>query len=1424
MRKLYLLVLLVFISFTSFSQNELYKEDFELPSEADSIISTGNPGWNINTTLAYEGVQSYHTSIVQMDTSYAKTISFTTTGNSFVILSFAHIAKISFFDAGILEISTDNVNWTKITSTNSTYLGSGNFNTGTGDKFTAVAYSVWDPANDAAVPNNTWWRLETFDISNLAANQPQVWLRFKAYDGNNDGSAGNFGWLIDDILINGFACDPSLTSGTASASNDSICNLTPVTLTLTGSYGDIQWLVSTDGGQTWLPATGPGSNTDEYEVTPLQSSLYAAVTSLGACVSDTSNVVSLVVEQVVAPTTTGASRCGIGNITLSASGNGTLNWYDAQTGGNLLNTGTTFTTFINTTTTFYVESIVGTAPVEDSLQVHPFVGGNGCGGGNMFDVNPLVDLTVDQLDVHLSAAAGTNVLVTLYYKTGTYVGSETNSADWILFDTVSIVSAGPNNPSIMQLSTGLNLTGGQAYAFFVNANVNYTNVPTPANYSNADLTVTTGIGLCSAFGGTNPGRAWNGVIHYTKGGGCPSPRTPVDAIVNPAPAISISASSSSLCEGDSSSLTVTSSNTGYTYTWSPNIGLNDTLGNSVIATPLSPITYYVVGNDGTCGNIDSIFIDVGPAAIAGTAISPADTVCTGNSTTLSLMGSAGNIQWQSSPDGINWQNETGPGSNANQFTITPLVNTYYQAILSSAGCPEDTTNILFVTSLSPTAPTATGATRCGIGPVSLQASGNGTLYWYADSSSSNFLQTGPSYNPTVTTTTTYYVANVVGSAGGASSILITEADLGGTDGLEIMNVTSSPVDVTGWTVAISDSYTDINDVNTTVKTLSGVMNPGDIMHWTDGTINPWGSNMFWNPGAFPTFTGWAIIIDNFGNIVDFVIWEWPDANIQGMNITVAGFPITIGSEWSGNGIGAAGATAGVSLSRIGNSDNNDLADFNIQTTSLGVANPGLNTPFSGGGCSSPRIPVDVIVTPPPAISVSASSTSICLGDTVTLIASSPNSGYVYTWSPPAGLSSTTGDTVYASPTVPTTYVVFADDGTCGNMDSVFINYGVSAAANPLTTGDTICGPGVANLSAQGSGNLYWFDVMAGGIPVGTGGTYSPNLMQTDTFYVQALVGGDYFNIGPVNSGFGNQSSINTANWGMTFDVNTTSTLDRVYIYPWATGSVTINMLDASNNVLQTTTVNVTAFTGKTAVDLGWQLIPGTGYKLALGSGSVALGRNTTNASYPYTVAGGPLSITGYFNPNPGTAPNTYLYFYDWLVSTGCKSNRVPVTGVVLSLPPVPTISQVGNSLVSSSAVNYQWYFQGNPIPGATSQTYTPTQQGQYHVLVGNSTCFQLSNTLFFIPIGINENEYIALSVYPNPGNGVFNIEFASLEGRDADILIYNLIGELIFSEQVEKLSGFYKTSVDLSDYSNGMYVLMIKCNESKYFQKLILSK
>ena len=108
--------------------------------------------------------------------------------------------------------------------------------------------------------------------------------------------------------------------------------------------------------------------------------------------------------------------------------------------------------------------------------------------------------------------------------------------------------------------------------------------------------------------------------------------------------------------------------------------------------------------------------------------------------------------------------------------------------------------------------------------------------------------------------TAQIIATIAGSSGWTtgSPILITECDPGAPDVLEIQNVSAGPVDVTGWRVIISNSYNDINLSNPIEQVLSGTMIAEETKTWSDGatSVNYWGNNMLWNPGAYPTFTTW----------------------------------------------------------------------------------------------------------------------------------------------------------------------------------------------------------------------------------------------------------------------------------------------------------------------------------------------------------------------------------------------------------------------------------------------------------------------------------------------------------------------------------------------------------------------------------------
>ncbi len=478
---------------------------------------------------------------------------------------------------------------------------------------------------------------------------------------------------------------------------------------------------------------------------------------------------------------------------------------------------------------------------------------------------------------------------------------------------------------------------------------------------------------------------------------------------------------------------------------------------------LSLVTFYSSGQ--TCSD-------------AGIAIASADSVCYQDTTTLSLSGYIGAIQWQSSLDNIIWADETGSGSTTDSYDVNPQETNYYRAIVTDTGCLPDTGNVITLTVGTVPVPTANNVTRCGPGIVTLIGSGAGTLKWYNNATGGTPFGTGTGLNNYFPASTTVFLEDYINYGfGDASPLLVTEMILDPTDILELQNVSDQALDVTGWRVAIGNSYTDINLVNPNVQVLSGIIPPGGIITFTDNFSDPnyWGSNILWNPGAFPGFAAWAMILDDQNNLKDFVPLNWPDANIQAMSVVINGATITPSSKWTGPGADQTTATSGSSVQRIGFLDNDIATDHIIAAASAVVTNTNMTLPFQGFGCASPRIPVQVTITPSDAISITPSLPALCQGETSTLTASSNNSNYIYTWTPTTGLNISTGSVVQATPVTTTTYVVVGDDGTCANTDTITLNVGTPSAAGIASTfQDTICAGGESYLNLSGTnGTVQW---------------------------------------------------------------------------------------------------------------------------------------------------------------------------------------------------------------------------------------------------------------------------------------------------------------------------------------------------------------
>ena len=113
---------------------------------------------------------------------------------------------------------------------------------------------------------------------------------------------------------------------------------------------------------SYLWAFGDGTTSTETAPTHTYAENGTYTITLTASNANGSSTATQQIEVEIPEVTsvTNANGCGNATLTLSAQGNGTLHWFDAQTGGTELGTGESYTNAFAETTTVYVESQIGT--------------------------------------------------------------------------------------------------------------------------------------------------------------------------------------------------------------------------------------------------------------------------------------------------------------------------------------------------------------------------------------------------------------------------------------------------------------------------------------------------------------------------------------------------------------------------------------------------------------------------------------------------------------------------------------------------------------------------------------------------------------------------------------------------------------------------------------------------------------------------------------------------------------------------------------------------------------------------------------------------------------------------------------------------------------------------------------------------------
>ena len=185
-------------------------------------------------------------------------------------------------------------------------------------------------------------------------------------------------------------------------------------------------------------------------------------------------------------------------------------------------------------------------------------------------------------------------------------------------------------------------------------------------------------------------------------------------------------------------------------------------------------------------------------------------------------------------------------------------------------------------------------------------------------------------------------------------------------------------------------------------------------------------------------------------------------------------------------------------------------------------------------------------------------------------------------------------------------------------------------------------------------------------------------------------------------------------------------------------------------------------------------------------------------------------IQWYFSPNGGSPlPGTTLlvngthYFASQTVANCESQTRVDVTVTITVVDVTTSLNQV-TIFANASLATFQWIDCNNGnqiIPGATSQSFTATQNGNYAVIVTQNTCRDTSACVAVTTVEIEPNLHSGnIILFPNPASHQITVFYEGFV-NDRSFSISDLNGKTVISGKIKS----EKTMIDISELSTGVY-------------------
>jgi PKD-like domain/Ig-like domain CHU_C associated/Lysyl oxidase len=766
-------------------------------------------------------------------------------------------------------------------------------------------------------------------------------------------------------------------------------------------------------------------------------------------------------------------------------------------------------------------------------------------------------------------------------------------------------------------------------------------------------------------------------------------------------------------------------------------------------------------------------------------------ICSSDNITLTANGGAGYSYL--------WSN----GATTQSIT-TQVAGNYAVTVTSACGVAFSAPYTVTVSTLPPV---TTGASVCGTGSDTLEATSAGsTIKWYAAASGGSSLFTGNAFVPPPVGNTTSWYAEATSGAPGFNGYAQPTANTIGAGGY-----------TTGAQYLIFDAYQSFTLHSVKVYAQSAGNRTVELRSSTGSLLNTITTSV--PAGQSRIVLNWAIPAGS-----DYRLTRAGSTDLYRNSAGVT-YPYTLPGILS------------IKNSSAGNSYYYFFYDWEVSTASQ--------------TCTSSRVPATLTVNPVPVITTSG-NTSVCAGSSATL---SAGGATTYAWSPSAGLNGTSGATTIATPSSTTTYTVTGTNGSgCTSSDNITVTVNPLPVVS-LAPFTALCDTGTATL-------------LTGGSPAG--GTWSGPFVSGGSFNQTAAGAGQHTVVYSYTDGNNCSASaqavitVNDCNCAV-LPTPVKNVVGLSKPCPGSTGTYTMAAIAGATSYTWTVPQDVTILSGQgtsgISVSFGPNFVSGsvcvtannacgpsgqkcrtvsrnisptpsafTGNLYGNCGSPVALNVNTisTATSYTWTPPAGSTNLTGQgTNAVTFNLPSGFVSGQVCVTSFNGCMNSLPRCNTVYSAPKKPTAITgpntvcVGQQNVSYSvapaygATTYWWVVpSGSTIvsgAGTNSIVVNFGANGGNVTCSARNSCGNQGTRALAVSMNCrtgNDLPELNARIQPNPASGYAEL-IIEQGGTSVEVVISNLLGKDLMTVNYDLEEGA-AIPLDLSGYAKGFYLVSVR--------------